>query len=181
MLLRLVNLFGYLSVLLRAGTLVFQSLLLGGINFLLLRKNSTSDITSRLRHLLEAEVGIGITIILTAASLTSQPPAVDLANDTVDFARIASRLKPTGRGLWVRDSRNYLPPYPGRTSTSPARVPCRLLTPLMGHRCPAAKWLTSSGRNTTITGWACSSWPWACLHCWPERATRSGPNTGRCC
>ncbi len=35
MLLKLVNIFGYLSVLLRAGTLVFQSLLLGGALFLL--------------------------------------------------------------------------------------------------------------------------------------------------
>ncbi len=69
-------------------------LVLGGINFLLLRQNSASDVTSRLRHLVEAEVGIGITIILTAASLTSQPPAVDLVNDTVDFAHTASRLKP---------------------------------------------------------------------------------------
>ena len=33
MLLKLVNIFGYLSVLLRAGTLIFQSLLLGGTLF----------------------------------------------------------------------------------------------------------------------------------------------------
>src|SRR5664280_2623547 len=34
MLLRLVNIFGYLSVLLRAGTLIFQSLLLVGVLFI---------------------------------------------------------------------------------------------------------------------------------------------------
>jgi putative copper resistance protein D len=69
-------------------------LLLGAINFLLLRKNSAGEIVPRLRYLVEAEVGIGITIILTAASLTSQPPAVDLVNDTVDYAHIAARMKP---------------------------------------------------------------------------------------
>src|SRR3974377_1401317 len=50
-------------------------LLLGGVNFLLLRKTSKDQVMPRLRRLIEAEVGIGITVILTAASLTSQPPA----------------------------------------------------------------------------------------------------------
>ena len=40
----------------------------------------------RLRRLIEAELGIGITVILTAASLTSQPPAVDQPEETVSDA-----------------------------------------------------------------------------------------------
>ena len=69
-------------------------LALGGINFLMLRKHSPSETIPRLRRLVEAEVGIGITIVLTAASMTSQPPAVDLPNDTVQLSHIVARFKP---------------------------------------------------------------------------------------
>jgi putative copper resistance protein D len=69
-------------------------LALGGINFLMLRKYSPGETIPRLRRLVEAEVGIGITIILTAASLTAQPPAVDLPNDTVQWSHIVQRFKP---------------------------------------------------------------------------------------
>ena len=95
-------------------------LLLGGINFLLLRKNSAGEIVPRLRYLVEAEVGIGITIILTAASLTSQPPAVDLVNDTVDFAHIASRLKPEWPRLASPQLAQLSSPFPGRKIDIPA-------------------------------------------------------------
>ena len=69
-------------------------LALGGINFLMLRKYSPGETIPRLRRLVEAEVGIGITIVLTAASLTAQPPAVDLPNDTVQWSHIVQRFKP---------------------------------------------------------------------------------------
>ena len=69
-------------------------MLLGGINFWLLRNTSKDRVMPRLRRLIEAEVGIGITVILTAASLTSQPPAVDQPNDTVTFHQIMQRMKP---------------------------------------------------------------------------------------
>ncbi len=69
-------------------------LALGGINFLMLRKYSPGETIPRLRRLVEAEVGIGLTIILSAASMTSQPPAVDLPNDTVQLSHIAQRFKP---------------------------------------------------------------------------------------
>jgi putative copper resistance protein D len=70
-------------------------LLLGGANFLLIRKTSKETALPRLRRLIEAEVGIGITVILTAASLTSQPPAVDQLSQTVTFEQICQRFKPT--------------------------------------------------------------------------------------
>ena len=69
--------------------------LLGGINFLMLRNMSRDQVLPRLRRLIEAEVGIGITVILTAASLTSQPPAVDQPNDIVSFHQIVQRFRPT--------------------------------------------------------------------------------------
>jgi putative copper resistance protein D len=69
-------------------------LALGGINFLMLRKYSPGETIPRLRRLVEAEIGIGFTIVLTAASLTAQPPAVDLPNDTVQWSHIVQRFKP---------------------------------------------------------------------------------------
>jgi len=70
-------------------------LLLGGVNFLLLRNASKDEVMPRLRRLIEAELGIGITVILTAASLTSQPPAVDQPEETVTMQQIYQRVKPT--------------------------------------------------------------------------------------
>jgi copper resistance protein D len=67
---------------------------MGGINFLMLRKYGPDQVIPRLRRLVEAEVGIGITIILSAASMTSQPPAVDLVNDTVAPSHIWMRFRP---------------------------------------------------------------------------------------
>jgi copper resistance protein D len=42
----------------------------------------------------EVEIGIGLTIILAAASLTSQPPAIDLGSDKVSAAEIFQRYAP---------------------------------------------------------------------------------------
>ena len=76
------------------ATMLGSLLLLGGVNFLLLRNTSKENALPRLRRLIEAEVGIGITVILTAASLTSQPPAVDQVSDTVTLQQIYQRVKP---------------------------------------------------------------------------------------
>ena len=84
------------GVMVTAKVLMLGALmLLGGINFWLLRSTSKDRVMPRLRRLIEVEVGIGITVILTAASLTSQPPAVDQPNETVSFHQIVQRMKPT--------------------------------------------------------------------------------------
>jgi putative copper resistance protein D len=57
-----------------------------------------------LRRLLEAEIGIGITAILAAASLTSQPPAADLTMGRVTGAEIYEGMKPA----WPRMSSSKL-------------------------------------------------------------------------
>ncbi len=46
----------------------------------------------RLRRFGEAELGLGFTAVLAAASLTSQPPAVDLQQDRLSFPEIAERM-----------------------------------------------------------------------------------------
>jgi putative copper resistance protein D len=83
-------------------------LVLGGINFLLLRNSTPDAAVPKIRRLVEAELGIGITAILMAASLTSQPPAVDLANNTVTSQMVLARITPA----WPRLS------YPAATPVS---------------------------------------------------------------
>jgi len=92
-------------------------MLLGGINFLLLRNTSKDRVMQRLRRLIEAEVGIGITVILTAASLTSQPPAVDQPNDTVTFHQIIQRMKPALPRLTYRQVTDAGVSAPGQGAT----------------------------------------------------------------
>jgi len=90
------------GVMVSAKALMLGALMvLGGVNFLLLRNCSPDAVMPRLRRLVEAEVGIGITIILTAASVTSQPPAVDLVNDKVTAQQAWSRIKPTWPRLGI--------------------------------------------------------------------------------
>jgi copper resistance protein D len=69
-------------------------LLLGALNFQLARHGSASTILACMSRFGEAEIGIGITVILTAASLTSLPPAADLTLDRVSGAEIAARMSP---------------------------------------------------------------------------------------
>jgi copper resistance protein D len=86
-------------------------LLLGGVNYLLVRNTSIDFAMPRLRRMIEAELGIGITIILTAASLTSQPPPVDMVSSIVTPQQIAARFKP----VWPRF--DYPPPVSDHSST----------------------------------------------------------------
>lgn len=47
-----------------------------------------------LRRFAEAELGVGLTVLLAAASLTSTPPAVDVQADRVTAHEIAERIQP---------------------------------------------------------------------------------------
>jgi copper resistance protein D len=71
-------------------------LILGAANYFLVRgigAASTSGSTSLIRFG-EVEIGIGLTVILAAASLTSQPPGADLTEDRVSLHEIAVRYAP---------------------------------------------------------------------------------------
>jgi copper resistance protein D len=70
-------------------------LLLGALNYQIAHAPSGGTIIAGLKRFGEAELGIGITVILTAASLTSLPPAVDLKADRVSSQEIAARLTPS--------------------------------------------------------------------------------------
>jgi len=70
---------------------------LGALNYYVVRRAEAGDASglAGLRRFAEAELGIGFTVILAAASLTSQPPAVDLAaRDLVSLPEIAARMAP---------------------------------------------------------------------------------------
>jgi putative copper resistance protein D len=69
-------------------------LFLGALNFQLVRNGPASSILASLKRFGEAEIGIGITVILTAASLTSLPPAADLTHDRVTGSEIVARMSP---------------------------------------------------------------------------------------
>ena len=71
-------------------------LVFGGINFFLVRRmhEGADRLLMLLRRFAEAEVGIGFTIVLAAASLSSQPPAADLMSNRVRFSEIVQRFSP---------------------------------------------------------------------------------------
>jgi len=73
-------------------------LLLGAANYFLVRAigqgSKNPDRIISLIRFAEVEIGIGLTVILTAASLTSQPPGVDLTQDRVTLHEIANRYAP---------------------------------------------------------------------------------------
>jgi putative copper resistance protein D len=82
---------GYGVMVLTKVILLAGALVLGGLNFLLARRSGRAGV---IRPLLEAEVGVGITILLAAASLTSLPPAVDVVDDRAGAAEVAARFVP---------------------------------------------------------------------------------------
>jgi copper resistance protein D len=71
-------------------------LLLGSTNFFVVRElgRDPNGLLLRLRRFGEAEIGIGFTVILAAASLTSMPPAADLPNSRASAPEIVHRFRP---------------------------------------------------------------------------------------
>jgi putative copper resistance protein D len=86
----------YGVMLLAKVILTAMLLVLGALNWEIVqvvRRGETSDLLP-LRRFGEAEVGIGFTILLAAASLTSATPAIDVQRDRVSPQEIAQRMAP---------------------------------------------------------------------------------------
>ncbi len=68
---------------------------MGAGNFFLVRQieRAPAPLLVRLRRFSEAEIGLGFTAILAAASLTSQPPAIDLTRDRLTSHEIVERMR----------------------------------------------------------------------------------------
>jgi len=76
--------------------LFFVLLMLGALNKKIVEaiRSDSFGLLTRLRRFAEVEVGIGFTVILAAASLTSQPPAVDLPHDRLSLTDMVERFAP---------------------------------------------------------------------------------------
>lgn len=77
-------------------TVLALILVLGGLNFLVVRRLPSADPVSllRLRRFVEVELGLGITVLFAAASLTSLPPAVDVIADRATISEVAQIFTP---------------------------------------------------------------------------------------
>ncbi|MBI2215747.1 MAG: CopD family protein [Candidatus Rokubacteria bacterium] len=71
--------------------LLLAALGLAAANFFAVRRAST-EIT--LYRFVEVELGLGLTLLFAAASLTSLPPAVDVVADRATIAEVAARFEP---------------------------------------------------------------------------------------
>jgi putative copper resistance protein D len=71
-------------------------LLLGAFNFVAVRRLTRDAGASpvRLRRFVEVELGLGLTVLGAAASLTSLPPAVDVVADRATLAEVGSVFGP---------------------------------------------------------------------------------------
>jgi len=107
-------------------------IVLGAGNYFLVRamasRTNDADTKISLIRFAEAEIGIGLTIILTAASLTSQPPGVDLTQDRVTMQEITARFSPRMPRLTS----------PSLDSLSPSSKEMRRKAKAAGRRLPPA-------------------------------------------
>ncbi len=69
---------------------------LGALNLAAVRRlpDSPDMLPPRLRRFVEVELGLGVTVLFAAASLTSLPPAVDVVKDRATIAEVATRFTP---------------------------------------------------------------------------------------
>lgn len=85
----------YGTMLLAKIYLTLLALTLGASNYFLVKRTRTNPvpILTRLRRFSEAEIGLGFTAILAAASLTAQSPARDMGPDQVTAQQIIQRMQ----------------------------------------------------------------------------------------
>lgn len=86
----------------------------GALNLRIVRsiRSGTAPPLLPLRRFAEIEVGIGFTVILAAAALTSAPPAVDVKADRVSAKEIAERIAPKWPQLSTPPLNELSPPTP---------------------------------------------------------------------
>lgn len=78
-------------------TLLAVIWILAGLNRVLLRRWSSAHqalASARLRAIIEAEAGLGLTVLLMAASLTSLPPSADVMAERVTPVEVVTRFLP---------------------------------------------------------------------------------------
>ena len=91
--------------------LLLVMLLMGAGNWMVVRRLHTDPqpLLARLRRFAEAEIGLGFTAILAAASMSAQPPAVDVT-DRVSLQVIVARMRPEPPRLKSPTAAQLTPP-----------------------------------------------------------------------
>ena len=76
--------------------LLLGLLALGAMNYRLVERLRVDPATPilRLKRFAEVEIGVGLTVLFAATSLTSQPPAVDLVSDRASWHEVVERVTP---------------------------------------------------------------------------------------
>jgi putative copper resistance protein D len=88
---------GYGIMVVSKVVLLALALLLGGWNNVLVRRLGAGAgelPPSRVRWLVETEIGVVVAVLLAAASLTSLPPAIDVREDRATLSEVAARFQP---------------------------------------------------------------------------------------
>ncbi|CAN5763652.1 CopD family protein [soil metagenome] len=89
---------GYGVMVLTKAMLLGAGLILGAMNFFLVRAwaRQREAVTTplRVRAFVEAEAGLGVTLLLAAASLTSLPPSIDIVADRASPEEVIERFVP---------------------------------------------------------------------------------------
>jgi putative copper resistance protein D len=85
----------YGVMVLTKAVLLGALLVLGALNFFVVRRLARGIAAPlRLRRFVEVELGLGLTVLGAAASLTSLPPAIDVVADRATFAEVGGRFVP---------------------------------------------------------------------------------------
>ena len=86
----------YGLMVLAKAVILAGALILGAMSFRVVRRapDATPVSLARIRRFAEVELGLGVTLLLVAASLNSLPPAVDLVAERATLAEIGARLAP---------------------------------------------------------------------------------------
>jgi copper resistance protein D len=82
----------YGVMILSKALLLLAILGVAAVNYRLIRRASADGARRRLGALVEVELGLAITVVFAAASLTSLPPAVDVRADRATPAEVAARF-----------------------------------------------------------------------------------------
>ncbi|MBV8570007.1 MAG: CopD family protein [Acidobacteriaceae bacterium] len=89
----------------------------GSLNFQIVRavRSGAGANMLPLRRFAEAEIGIGFTVVLAAAALTSAPPAIDVKIDRVTAPEIVQRIRPKPPVFETPPLNQLSPPTPLRS------------------------------------------------------------------
>ncbi|HEX4599271.1 MAG TPA: CopD family protein, partial [Burkholderiaceae bacterium] len=134
-------------------------LLLGAMNFRLVRRLAADVPVSvlPLRRFAETELGIGVTVLFAAASLTSQPPGVDLIANRASWGEVVERIAPR----WPRLA------SPEHDALGISRLNAQIVTASAQHQAAPLAFVPGEGvlppRNAMDIAWSEFNHHWAGL------------------